>query len=510
MNTALRPSVRALTVRALAVCALAGCASVDPYAHAPIDVHLQRSDEVGDCARLFRAADAHVDRAGVRDAQATRVPGFPYLRVDRLAESLGDKAAALPAGFSPWSELMAWLDRDGRAAEFANVAGAGDAGDARLPLAALDACRYRLAVADEARLADLRRAARVPDDYATWKRVLGLYPITRLAFAAGIRHWHDETRAVFQAPQKTGSSGVRYVPGGVDGAPAVPQSWALGLPQRSAAQWVQLLSQHAPRLVVETVSDDDRIGRLVWQRHDNDWRVHVDTSVPVAYTRVAFTRFGDQVVAQLVYTFWFPARPPESGFDLLAGPLDGIVWRVTLDREFKPLVYDTIHPCGCYHLFFPTERVRARPQPQTLDEGMFAPLTVSAPKAGERTVLHVAARTHYLTRIATEADSEVAGAAYEILMDDALRRLPLAATGRTHSVYGPDGLIAGSERAERFFFWPMGIASAGQMRQWGRHATAFVGRRHFDEAWLFDRYFAIVSDAPGAGPPGGDLEAGER
>ena len=34
-----------------------------------------------------------------------------------------------------------------------------------------------------------------------------------------------------------------------------------------------------------------------------------------------------------------------------------------------------------------------------------------------------------------------------------------------------------------------GIVSAGAMRQWGRHATAFVGRRHFDDADLFERRF---------------------
>jgi len=34
------------------------------------------------------------------------------------------------------------------------------------------------------------------------------------------------------------------------------------------------------------------------------------------------------------------------------------------------------------------------------------------------------------------------------------------------SAFGPDGIIAGSERAERFLFWPMGIASPGAMRQW--------------------------------------------
>ena len=47
-------------------------------------------------------------------------------------------------------------------------------------------------------------------------------------------------------------------------------------------------------------------------------------------------------------------------------------------------------------------------------------------------------------------------------------------------------------------FWPMGITSAGQMRQWGRHATAFVGRRHFDDARLLDQYFELRAKGAGA------------
>jgi len=38
-------------------------------------------------------------------------------------------------------------------------------------------------------------------------------------------------------------------------------------------------------------------------------------------------------------------------------------------------------------------------------------------------------------------------------------------------------------------FWPMGIDSPGAMRQWGRQPTAFVGRRHFDDADLLERRF---------------------
>ena len=34
------------------------------------------------------------------------------------------------------------------------------------------------------------------------------------------------------------------------------------------------------------------------------------------------------------------------------------------------------------------------------------------------------------------------------------------------------------------------------MRQWGRHATAFVGRRHFDDADLLDRAISRCGEAP--------------
>jgi hypothetical protein len=242
-------------------------------------------------------------------------------------------------------------------------------------------------------------------------------------------------------------------------------------------------------LEVDTVTDDDRVGALAW-RTGEPLRVAVDVARPVAYVRVAHTRIAGRVHLQLVYTFWFPARPPESAFDILAGDLDGLVWRVTLGADFAPLVYDSIHPCGCYHMFFPTARVQARPQPETLDEGLFAPQTVAAPAADQRIVLRVASRTHDLQRVRV-AVAVGEASTYVLRDDDELRSLPLPDGGR-RSAFGPDGRIAGSERLERFFFWPMGIASAGQMRQWGRHATAFVGRRHFDDPTLFDRYFEVV------------------
>ena len=104
-------------------------------------------------------------------------------------------------------------------------------------------------------------------------------------------------------------------------------------------------------------------------------------------------------------------------------------------------------------------------------------------------MLRIATRTHYVERVTLARDGGES-ARYALRPYDELRSLPRAEGGRA-SAFGPDGLIAGSERAERWLFWPMGIDSAGAMRQWGRHATAFVGRRHFDDADLLEKRFVL-------------------
>lgn len=475
------------TVAVLMAGLLAGGCAVDPYARAPISVHLQRSDDVGNCARLLRRVDEQVDAAGRRDAGAPRVPGFPYLRVDRFTASLGAAAAELRgAGFAAWSELMAQLDRQARAAELANV------GQAELA-ATVDACRYALAVADGREFVQLRAAAQVPDDYSTTLRVLGLYPLTRLAFAAGIRDWQQRTRELFAMPaERLHHEGVlrRY-------APAVrppelvppPRSAALALPAPARSQLAEWALRHAPTLQVDTVAEDDRIGTLHWAGGEAP-TIAVDTGEPAAYVRAAYTHFAGRVRLQLVYTFWFPARPAEHALDILAGRLDGLIWRVTLDEDGAPLAYDSIHACGCYHLFFPGQRLAVRPAPDTLDEGLLAPQVAPRVAPAGRIVLRVASRTHYLQRVSTEPIGAPADGRYRLLDERGLLTLRWPAGG-TRSAYDAAGFVPGTERAERWLFWPMGIASAGQMRQWGRHATAFVGRRHFDEAGLLDRYFEL-------------------
>lgn len=471
--------------------ALGGCATVDPYASDPIAAHLQRGDDVGYCARLFADLDRQVDRADTRDAEAHRIDGFPYLRVDRFSAALGARGLAGDAQRGAWLKRLAELDDAGRAAELANAGLPGDD---------LARCRVLLASEDAAWTAQLRARAQVPDDYSTALRAAGLYPLTRLAFAAGIGRWHEDTLAVFSTPlSELPVSGklVRFELAGTAPIVALPMpADALGVPILSTFDRMALLQRHAPVLEIDLAGPFDRPGTVVLDASDQPI---VDTAAPTAYVRVSHALFEGRPHLQLVYTFFFTERPPRDRFDPLAGRLDGLVWRVTLDVDGTPLVYDSIHPCGCYHLYFPTDRVASRTAADSLDEGMFAPQRLAVPGPDQTVVLRLESGTHYLQRVSFDRRG-VPGVLYRLDDERRLTVLPRLGGG-TRSAYGSDGLMAGSERGERYFFWPMGIESAGQLRQWGRHATAFVGRRHFDDPVLLDSYFALRSaPSPRAAP----------
>ena len=91
-------------------------------------------------------------------------------------------------------------------------------------------------------------------------------------------------------------------------------------------------------------------GRLSWAASPAP---EVDTREPVVYQRIAHTRLGGRVLLQLVYSLWFPERPARPGLDLLAGRVDAVVLRLTLDGRGRVLLLDSIHGCGCYHVFVP-------------------------------------------------------------------------------------------------------------------------------------------------------------
>ena len=115
---------------------------------------------------------------------------------------------------------------------------------------------------------------------------------------------------------------------------------------------------------------------------------------------------------------------------------------------------------------------------------MASPAEAPQLRPGERVEVRLEPRTHYLSGLGTtQASAEATPIATAPLQQ--LRSLPVPGGGRA-SAYAPSGLIPSTARLERYLLWPYGVPSAGAMRQWGTHAIAFVGRRHFDDPFLLE------------------------
>lgn len=465
----------------------AGCATVD-----------QRVASPSPCQEWFIALDDRVDATGVRDSQYTRMAGFPYLRTDRLLASLRDKAAERPDTLATFAQRLRALDYEARRYEIDNLPPEALHGTRADVLHRTQDCGMELVASDlgsKARREALVASARVPDDYSTALRVAGLYSLTKIPFTSGVRRFEDGIRAAFAAGPSSSAARVRYAPPSgrplsrdvVKGLLARGQFDPLGQPLVSERELEALALTYAPSFDVAVGGDYDRFGALRWRRGEPT--AIVDPTEPVVYAHSSYARYGDAVLLQIVYTLWFSERPASSSLDILSGRLDGVVWRVTLAPDGEPIMHDTIHPCGCYHWFFPSPRAKPKPAPDPDEEWAFAPQTLPRLQEGERTVVSIASATHFIEGIgvASGPDSLVH---YTLRRYDELRALPRI-DGSRKSLFGANGIVAGSERGERFLYWPMGIASAGAMRQWGRHATAFVGRRHFDDADLLERRFEL-------------------
>ena len=127
----------------------------------------------------------------------------------------------------------------------------------------------------------------------------------------------------------------------------------------------------------------------------------------------------------------------------------------------------------------PPDAVAAAPG---LDEPPLLPEVV----AGQaRVELALRAVDHMLVDVRPVAELPATGHALPLADYNALLAMPTP-SGRSRSLFDARGLVTASARPERWYLWPSGVLSPGAMRIWGRHATAFVGTRHFDDPDLMD------------------------
>ena len=471
---------------------LAGCAA------APDPPDPEDGPEAA-CRAFFHGMDQRVEEAGVRDGIGAPPAAYPYLRstrfLDSFTESLDD-----PAVRGAWLDAAQALDREARLLEWQHLQeqereSIPRPADLEHPEAVIDACGDRLRQADgldadNGAWSEAADALSVPDEYITWQRAVGVYPVSRWFIRAGVATWQRGVRTDFTNQVAEETPALRYLPAAGDGDVAAGARLLaeadlnpLGWPQLSETQWQELFRAVAPVVEVERNAEYNRIGRPSLTA---EGLPDVDTGDPVVYAHASGTRFGDQTLVQINYTWWFTERPLDHWFDLLGGRLDGLNLRLTFSTAGDLLLVESMHNCGCYHQHYPVQGLEARSSADYAEPPLILP-GPGEPAQGERLRVHLQDGSHYVTRLAF-APVPDGGERYALTPYDTLRSLPREGGGRA-SLFQPDGLVTGTERSERWFFWVSGVPEPGAMRQYHRHATAFLGRRHFDDADLLERIY---------------------
>lgn len=273
------------------------------------------------------------------------------------------------------------------------------------------------------------------------------------------------------------------------------------------------LDRYAPIFVIEQAAspsydkEADRIGRVVALDADH---VAVQTQEPAVYSYARQVLLHGREHEQLVYTAWFPEHPALSNNDPMAGHIDGLTVRVTLDRAGKPAIVETMANCGCFHGLYPARRLElaARsgygPPPDGMsyalekEEGnklhTHIPALLDFKDAGARPVIYVAAGWHSIIHVALTGPENkgYATRSYTMSPYSALEQLKIPDGGYT-SMFYDNGLVRHAQRPEGVYFTPLGILSAGQPRQ-RETQLIYFDRYDFDDPNLLDRLLHLPKD----------------
>ena len=471
---------------------LAGCGTL-PATRVPWE-----SDRPDGCRTLFERLDAVFLEKGVRDAADAPVAGFPYLRSNRfvasLAGGLADKAAQ-----ADWAQWMRELDLAARDKEIANLPdGAVRAlASGREELSRqVAACSQSLYDADRVRpdfYAVLRPRVEVPDEYSNALRLLGLYPLVTLPEYRITERVRERFRAWYGMPYENlpveGTLRTyRPPPGpGRDAREVIASSGRnpLGIPRPSAGEARGLALRYAPVIIQDEAAPYDRVGRIVWKGDE----LAVDGERPAVYYYLSHARVKGEPALQVNYVFWYSARAGSRAPAIEHGRLDGLTLRLSFDAGGRLFMIDLMNNCGCYHVFIPARDRVARTITRYYPNDPFAPQGLPEIETGQSPAVRIMSGWHQVQRILAQAPPRGA-IPYELIPYETLESLP-GQDGRRASVFDAEGIAKGSERVERFIFFPTGIPSIGSMRQRGHHAITLSERTLFDEPGLFEHYFVF-------------------
>lgn len=467
---------------ALLLASIAGCASPDQPMENPFVGWYKGYDT---CRAEYAAVDARVEAAGVGYAGYYRVPGYPYLRTDRMLASFAHEVKSLEE-VGGWMRRMRETDQEAREFEYINLGMTKQ--EAAIQRDRFLNCGRTLASVEfldqPKAFAHLLSVVEPRDEYSSLQRVIGLHALTAPLMRSRIEARQQALEAAYAQPveQLAADAPLTLWTAKPEAdlslieniyARVFPDE--LGFPGLVDSQWRALAEYYAPQLWIETASEADRLALPVLTQDGPS----ADPARPQVHYHVGFTRFGGKPLVQIQYLFWFKGANGEA-------PLDGFVWRMTLDDQARPLVYESMHTSGRDHRWYPVQPLAVR---ERNGDAQGIPVIAPLPAPARLATARIKAGTHEIVRIVeAQATKAQATQTYEIRRYDDLLAMPFPGGGK-RSLFGPDGLVPGPHDGDPIGGFSSGIRQPGALRQLGRHPIAHVGRAHFDEPFLLESVF---------------------
>lgn len=413
------------------------------------------------CRTSFAEIDARIDKAGVRDAGYHQVEGFPYLRSDRLMASFTGEIND-PDTYSIWILQLRDNDSFSRDIELRNLG---------LPN------QERAGLLSDLRLCSVWLSLNELENDATRERMIKATPVpaSPIALAPPAPRREAQIKADFAKDAAQLSSPgtlTLWQPQAAAADEEAPPSFdrlshdELGRSGMTTQWWTSLAEAHAPRWLIETASQQDRPGAPMWiENKDGSVQLGINLDQPTVYYQASYMRFGGRSLIQFVYFVFFQSGSPDMA------PLDGMAWRVTLDPDGKPLVYDSVRMDGSDHLWFPAQALPTRAIAQDQKDLTLALQTAPA----EPWAVRLGSADHLARRLVPVTPAQGTAKIYALKPYEDLLTLDLP-KGGTRSIYGPTGLLAGAR-------------TPNAPRQFGVLPATPTGKFYFDDPYLIETVF---------------------
>ena len=466
-----------LSVFYLLLAALSACSAVNTPKTQPFTQNTPDSFQGQlPCFPALRAMDSlTLKYAG--NQVANRIPNMPWLRHNRLiTHNIATQSDVKPMtrNLKPLLAQMSGLAIEGLSLEWAVVPTAQKQNWQNRYEIKTTTSEWMTRCIKQHTQAQLKNPAQtlaqlrtipIDNDYSTIARIAGAYPIAAIPFR------YNVIKEQKRLESEWGKINNKH--------------WARYQPPNATPAHQTLLNQHAPIWLIDSKTSVNRPGAPYWQGS----QLNVNTRQSTTYSFISEARWQQQTVTQLNYIVWFSHRPKLKRIDWVSGKHDAVIFRVNLDSSGTVIAYDSIHLCGCwYRLFLPVNRP-FKPITNRWQE----PVTMQRITAAKTMAVYISADTHqisYLQPAANISHPITSTKKYQLPPFADLLKLPSA--NGVKPVFNHKGYVAGSERPERWLFWPMGVKNPGALRRFGDHAISFVGRRYFDDPHLLEKVSGLI------------------